>query len=100
MSKLLITVQSHAISLIQRPQARGCYCFVIFLAKQAIFGKITSKRYKKREADTFNAASQTISCKTLLIYEQPVVVPQSRQTLQVPLRTMRVLEQVGQIEPS
>jgi hypothetical protein len=31
--------------------------------------------------------------------EQPVVVPQSRQTLQVPFLTMRVLEQVGQVEP-
>ena len=28
MSKLLITVQSHAISLKQRPQARGCYCLL------------------------------------------------------------------------
>lgn len=31
-------------------------------------------------------------------YEQPVVVPQSRQTLQVPFMTILVEEQVGQVE--
>lgn len=33
-------------------------------------------------------------------HEHPVVSPQSRHTLHVPLRTIRVLEQFGQVEPS
>ena len=34
----------------------------------------------------------------VLVYEQPVVVPQSRQTLQVPFMTIRVEEQLEQTE--
>jgi hypothetical protein len=36
-------------------------------------------------------------CKTKVPYEQPVVAPQSRHTLQVPFLIIRVLEQVGQM---